>query len=448
MTLSSRIIEALSPHVLPRRLTRMKAILSSRVRDTVVVCENLTDEGNVSAIIRTAEALGIQHVHVINSYSSPANVKGIDKGSSRWLNVHHHENPFDCVRSLRANGFRALATDLSTGAVDMYTAVQMCLRKDPWESPHRALTPLSSSEASASSLSNTTDLEAAQPTRAFRIPSLLPPPGFSYRPRVAIVFGNEQRGVSRALAGISDLRWYIPQLGFVQSLNVSAAAAVAISTFLSRTPDFYTRYRETLCSEAVDEERTVLEESEKRTRRENYLRKAGKSEKEIREILGDRKLFRRHRHAIAEGKGGDGQGMEGDVLSHMQYGIAPKYKDFVSAIDESFTSYPVPDPEVDEYSLPVHPLPPVTLHRMHSSMAADGPVTAQGAGAGSVRLDQGYYGPEYPLYQDILAENSVRLCTEPLPLQEQTELITRWLMASVPFAANILEKKGIRPYDF
>lgn len=61
------------------------------------------------------------------------------------------------------------------------------------------------------------------------------------RRRVALCFGNERRGASAALRDASDARFFLPMLGFVQSINVSVAVALATAAFLNRTPDFAVR---------------------------------------------------------------------------------------------------------------------------------------------------------------------------------------------------------------
>ena len=61
------------------------------------------------------------------------------------------------------------------------------------------------------------------------------------RRRVALCFGNERRGASAALRENADSCFYIPMLGFVQSVNVSVAVAIASSAFLHRTPDYSER---------------------------------------------------------------------------------------------------------------------------------------------------------------------------------------------------------------
>jgi tRNA (guanosine-2'-O-)-methyltransferase len=45
---------------------------------------------------------------------------------------------------------------------------------------------------------------------------------------VALVFGNEHDGVSEETIAMSDGNFIIPQLGFIQSLNISVACAVSI----------------------------------------------------------------------------------------------------------------------------------------------------------------------------------------------------------------------------
>ncbi len=51
--------------------------------------------------------------------------------------------------------------------------------------------------------------------------------------------GNEHRGCSKKLLDASDLRFYLPQTGFSQSLNVSVATGLSLHVFLNRTPDYH-----------------------------------------------------------------------------------------------------------------------------------------------------------------------------------------------------------------
>jgi tRNA (guanosine-2'-O-)-methyltransferase len=56
----------------------------------------------------------------------------------------------------------------------------------------------------------------------------------SFAQKVALVFGNENRGVSDEALALSDARYMIPMRGFSQSLNVSVAAAISLATAVER----------------------------------------------------------------------------------------------------------------------------------------------------------------------------------------------------------------------
>lgn len=252
---SAAIIGVLGKHVSEKRLTRLATVLRSRVRDTTLVFENLGDPHNIAACLRTADALGVQDgergmglgdatrraettlfspyhffpwvtVHVIerwNEHFFPS--QQTSQGASKWLTLHRHASvPEWCVvsegprlpssprvlalycsaNSLRSDGFALCATDLGAGAVSLSHAI-----------------------STVSTRQSCTDSSPALP--------------MSLRRRVALCFGNERRGVSAALRASSDIRFYIPMLGFVQSLNVSVAVALATAAFLHRTPDYADR---------------------------------------------------------------------------------------------------------------------------------------------------------------------------------------------------------------
>jgi tRNA (guanosine-2'-O-)-methyltransferase len=156
----------------------MQAVLDSRLGAVRVVVENVHDPHNISAVLRSAEALGVQHVHVVEAASGFGLSRRITRGAHKWLTVHRHHHFSECSSMLRNEGFRLYAAMLGHGAVP---------------------------------------LEA--------IPVDVP---------VALVFGNEKEGVSPDALAACHGCYTIPMAGFVQSFNISVAAAVSLYSLTTR----------------------------------------------------------------------------------------------------------------------------------------------------------------------------------------------------------------------
>ena len=166
------VIDALSPVVTPARLARIDEVVSQRTEGLVVVLDTIADPHNASAVLRSADAFGVQAVHVILGEHGFRASTGVSKGTHRWLDVHRYRNADPCLRTLRDRGFRIYATAMNA-------------------------------EKTPEDLGKTGE-------------------------RLAIVFGNEHRGVSEEVRNRCDGTFAIPMVGFVESLNVSVAAAVTI----------------------------------------------------------------------------------------------------------------------------------------------------------------------------------------------------------------------------
>lgn len=67
---SSEVLEAVGPYMMEERKERIRNTVKSRSYSLCLVVEGLTDFGNVSAVFRSADALGFQSVHVISCDSS------------------------------------------------------------------------------------------------------------------------------------------------------------------------------------------------------------------------------------------------------------------------------------------------------------------------------------------------------------------------------------------
>jgi len=151
----------------------MREIARKRQFGLRVVLEDLENPRNISAICRTCDAVGVQFLHVIHRGVQPIVLdKRSSAGSHQWLTVIQHPSIEDCIAELRSLGFRIYATHVDPTAKE-FTQVD-------------------------------------------------------YTGRVAIVLGNEGHGVSEAARSLADERIVIPQVGFVNSLNVAAAAAIIL----------------------------------------------------------------------------------------------------------------------------------------------------------------------------------------------------------------------------
>ena len=185
----ARVTEVLSPHMRENRMERMREVASKRRGGLHLVLENIADPYNAAAILRSCEALGVQHVHAIESVGEmrvPAEALGmvtpessrrgrqatgmVSAGSSRWLTISKYRSARECLEVLHEARLTVLASDCppcedadETGAA--------------WETQKGRdfdARPLDELMASLRA-------EGAGPERG-----------------VAVVLGNERRGVSRA----------------------------------------------------------------------------------------------------------------------------------------------------------------------------------------------------------------------------------------------------------
>ncbi|MFT3822707.1 MAG: RNA methyltransferase [Chitinophagaceae bacterium] len=158
----------------PERRTRLLSVLDKRQNDLTVVLENVFDPHNISAVMRTCDAVGVQEIYVLNT-KIPRHKKWGAKSSSsaaKWLTIHQFTDTDACFNALRAKYSRILTTHLSSDAVDLYEV--------------------------------------------------------DFTGSVALVFGNEHSGVSDEMLAKSDGNFIIPQVGIIRSLNISVACAVTL----------------------------------------------------------------------------------------------------------------------------------------------------------------------------------------------------------------------------
>jgi tRNA (guanosine-2'-O-)-methyltransferase len=158
----------------PERYSKLHSVLSKRQNDITVVLENVFDPHNISAVMRTCDAVGVQEVYVLNT-KIPRHKKWGAKSSSsaaKWLSVFQYEDATECFTALRKKYAKILTTHLSSDAVSLH------------------------------------DINFTEP--------------------LALVFGNEHSGVSEEIRNLADGNFIIPQVGIIRSLNISVACAVTL----------------------------------------------------------------------------------------------------------------------------------------------------------------------------------------------------------------------------
>ena len=156
------------------RRARIEHVLSKRQNDLTVVLENVFDPHNISAVMRSCDAVGIQEIYVLNT-KIPLHEKWGERSSSsadKWLTIHQFTDAAACFNELRERYDHILTTHLASDSVSLY------------------------------------DTDLTQ--------------------KVALVFGNEHAGVSDEIRAMADGNFIIPQVGMIQSLNISVACAVSV----------------------------------------------------------------------------------------------------------------------------------------------------------------------------------------------------------------------------
>ena len=156
----------------PERYRRLKAVLDKRQPDLTVLMENVHKPHNFSAILRTADAVGVYEAHAVHPTGGVPTFHDTSGGSEKWVYLRVHPTIEEAMAQLKARGFTVYAANLSERAVD-YREVD-------------------------------------------------------YTRPAAVLLGAEKWGVSARAAELADADVIIPMMGMVQSLNVSVAAAVIL----------------------------------------------------------------------------------------------------------------------------------------------------------------------------------------------------------------------------
>ncbi|EKO3923089.1 tRNA (guanosine(18)-2'-O)-methyltransferase TrmH [Vibrio metschnikovii] len=154
------------------RYQRIQDVLKARQTDLTVCLEEVHKPNNVSAVIRTADAVGLHQIHAVWPNEQMRTLSHTSAGARNWVEVQTHNSTLEAVSHLKETGMQILVTNLSEHAIDF-----------------RAI-------------------DYTQPT--------------------AIIFGSEKSGISPQALQLADHDIVIPMVGMVQSLNVSVASALIL----------------------------------------------------------------------------------------------------------------------------------------------------------------------------------------------------------------------------
>lgn len=157
-----------------KRLNKLKDVLEKRQKKVTVILENINDPHNISAALRSCDAVGIDKVYLIYTGKQPIPKLGKKSSSSaiKWVDTELFNSVEDCFEKLKNNGVKIYTTHMSSNSKSIY------------------------------------DLDLTE--------------------NIALVFGNEHSGVSDESLNMADGNFLIPQVGMIQSLNISVAVAVSV----------------------------------------------------------------------------------------------------------------------------------------------------------------------------------------------------------------------------
>ncbi len=158
--------------LLPRRFERLKSVLNRRISDLTVLIENVEKPHNLSAIIRSCDAVGVLEAYAIFNKEKFLTFNSTAQGSQKWVQINQYKETTEAIKVLKQKGFKLFGTNLNPKSIDY----RECNFKEP----------------------------------------------------TAFVLGAEKWGISEEAANLMDEHIHIPMRGMVESLNVSVAASALL----------------------------------------------------------------------------------------------------------------------------------------------------------------------------------------------------------------------------
>lgn len=172
------LLEELYKIITQDKVDKFERIAALRTRHLTVVVENLYQEHNASAVMRSCDCFGIQDIHVIEKGNKFSVNREIAMGAGKWVDNYHYTDKLyptkKCISTLKDKGYRIIATTPHTNDIKI------------------------------------DELDVQQP--------------------LALLFGTEQSGLSETALDMADEFVKIPMYGFTESFNISVSAALSMMT--------------------------------------------------------------------------------------------------------------------------------------------------------------------------------------------------------------------------
>lgn len=173
-------LEKLTEFITEERKEKIETVLKNRSSHFAPVMESIYDRGNISAVMRSAEAFGFHNFHIIETGKEFKESQRVTQGADKWLDVKKWSKTADCIKSLKEDGYKVYATHLSNEAISF--------------------------------------------------------DGLDFSKKTAVIFGNERDGVSEEALSLSDGNVLLPMAGFTQSFNISVAGALSFQRAFLKNP--------------------------------------------------------------------------------------------------------------------------------------------------------------------------------------------------------------------
>ena len=96
---ASDIVSILDEFVSDHKKELIDEVLRKRTRHLTLVFEDIDKPHNISAVLRTAECLGVQDIHFIKNKNEYSINPTITQGAAKWLTLHHYNSNDNNVES-------------------------------------------------------------------------------------------------------------------------------------------------------------------------------------------------------------------------------------------------------------------------------------------------------------------------------------------------------------